>query len=67
MCREAPESYRSLSAFRVSAVPVRARSTVIRDVEMVDDLRQNLVKPVARLNSKVGMFHPHLTLIYYSA
>ena len=46
---------------------VRELSTVIQKVERLDDLEQKRRKPVAKLNSKVGIFYPHLTLIYYSA
>ena len=46
---------------------VRELSTVIRKVEILDNLEQKQREPKAKLNSKVGIFYPHLTLIYYGA
>ena len=34
-------------------------------VERVENLVER-AEPVAKLNSKMGIFYPHLTLIYYS-
>ena len=52
---------------RSETMSVRELSTVIQKVERSDDLERKRKKPVAKLNSKVGIFYPHLTLIYYGA
>ena len=49
------------------SIIVRGLSTVIQKVEILDDLRRKCREPKAKLNSKVGIFYPHFTLIYYGA